>query len=62
ERRLDKRRKQGIENVQIQHNMKMDEMQRRNNILLENQKAASIKEPEVHSVASTKNESDPDSK
>ncbi len=43
ERRLDKRRKQGIENAQIQHNMKMDEMQKRNDILMKNQKSAEIK-------------------
>jgi len=43
ERRLDKRRKQSIENAQIRHNMTMDEMQKRNNILLNNQKEADVK-------------------
>ena len=42
ERRLDKRRKQAVEDAKAQHDMKMDEVKVRNDLLLENQKASKI--------------------
>jgi len=50
ERRVDKRRKQNIESAQIRHNMTMDELQKRNDILLKNQKATEIHAPSTVGV------------
>ncbi len=51
ERRLDKQRKQNIENAQIKHKMTMDEMRQRNEIMLKDQKAAEIS---TSGISSTK--------
>jgi len=50
ERRVGKMRKQNIERAQAQHNMKMDELQKRNEMLLDNQKAAEIHTPSTAGV------------
>jgi len=42
ERRLDKRRKQAVEDAQLKQKMHIEEMQTRNSMMLENQKASAV--------------------